>query len=207
MSKCHAFNTRPCFSIIASSAGPQSTAAQAGNSTNPWSRREPTGPGLCPSDGVNMTTEASLSILKIELNSWASCLLFFCEDQPPKVCAICCDYSLFLEKAISFVAPVITSDSFATIDYYAVFSILKQIVTLFPWSLALHSVWTTFPLFLETLKNFHAQIRIFIYKQHASHFDSSLTSSPHSLFWKSSFTWADISLVTPVMFFHKSFYK
>ena len=134
MSKCHAFNTRPCFSIIASSAGPLSTAARAGNSTNLWSRREPTGPGLCPSDGVNMTTEASLSILKIELN------FFFCEDQPPKVCAICCDYSLFLEKAISFVAPVITSDSFATIDYYAVFSILKQIVTLFPWSLALHSM-------------------------------------------------------------------
>ena len=182
---------------------------------------QPPGPGIPQASGQRGSRQAQgcalpmvltwqqkhHSILKIELNYWASCLLFFCEDQPPKVCAICCDYSLFLEKAISFVAPVITSDSFATIDYYAVFSILKQIVTLFPWSLALHSVWTTFPLFLETLKNFHAQIRIFIYKQHASHFDSSLTSSPHSLFWKSSFTWADISLVTPVMFFHKSFYK
>ena len=91
MSKCHAFNTRPCFSIIASSAGPQSTAARAGNSTSLWSRREPTGQGLCPSDGVNMTTEASLSILKIELNSWVVFIFFFCEDQPPKVCAICCD--------------------------------------------------------------------------------------------------------------------
>ena len=139
MSKCHVFNTFSCFSIIASSAGLQSTAARAGSSTSLWSRREPTGPGLCPSDGVNMATEASLNTQ--DRNQFLSCLLFFCEDQHPKVCAICCDYSLtFFEKAMYFVGLVITSDSFATIDYYAVFSILKQIVTLFPWSLALYSV-------------------------------------------------------------------
>lgn len=94
-------------------------------------------------------------------------------------------------------------------------TVLQLLCSLFPFPTNCHSFSMEFikcglffvNLFLETLNNY-AQ-RKNSAKQHATHllnFDS-LSSSQHSLFCKSldSFNWADISLVTPVMFFHKSF--
>lgn len=144
------FNTRHCFSIIASNAGPLFTAARAVSSTSLWSRRERTDRGPCPSDGVNMEHKRP-SILEIVSDQfWFSSSVSW----------------RLTSKSVQYV--VITlwrclllphHHLWQFCNYYAVFFHFQPIVTLFPWSLSSVDHFSV-NLCLETLNNY-AQTRIF----------------------------------------------